>query len=127
MKALPGVMVFAAVSAFLDVASTYARERHDLVAKIVLRVLRAIWTTATYVIMPDGIGHGRSSKPSDGLRRKFPQYDYADMVEVQHRLVTEKLGVSKLRLILGTSMGCMHGFMWAQTWPGAAQALMPMA
>jgi homoserine O-acetyltransferase len=81
----------------------------------------------TYVIMPDGIGHGRSSKPSDGLRRKFPQYDYADMVEVQHRLVTEKLGVSKLRLILGTSMGCMHGFMWAETWPNAAQALMPMA
>ena len=81
----------------------------------------------TYVIMPDGIGHGRSSKPSDGLRRKFPQYDYADMVEVQHRLVTEKLGVSKLRLILGTSMGCMHAFMWAEQWPDAAQALMPLA
>jgi homoserine O-acetyltransferase len=81
----------------------------------------------TYVIMPDGIGHGGSSKPSDGLRRRFPAYDYADMIEAHHRLVSDRLGVQKLRLILGTSMGCMHGFMWAQTWPDSAQALMPMA
>ncbi|MGA0607409.1 alpha/beta fold hydrolase [Phenylobacterium sp. VNQ135] len=80
-----------------------------------------------FIILPDNIGHGGSSKPSDGLRAKFPRYDYADMVEAQHRLVTEKLGVKQLRLIMGTSMGCMHGFMWAEQWPQAAKALMPMA
>lgn len=80
-----------------------------------------------FIILPDNIGHGGSSKPSDGLRAKFPKYDYADMVEAQHRLVTEKLGVRRLRLIMGTSMGCMHGFMWAEQWPDGAKALMPMA
>lgn len=80
-----------------------------------------------FIILPDNIGHGGSSKPSDGLRAKFPKYDYADMVEAQHRLVTEKLGVKRLRLIMGTSMGCMHGFMWAEQWPDGAKALMPMA
>ena len=80
-----------------------------------------------FIILPDNIGHGGSSKPSDGLRARFPKYDYADMVEAQHRLVTEKLGVKQLRLIMGTSMGCMHGFMWATQWPEGAKALMPMA
>jgi homoserine O-acetyltransferase/O-succinyltransferase len=80
-----------------------------------------------FIILPDGIGHGGSSKPSDGLRTRFPRYDYADMVEAQHRLVTEGLGIRRLRLLMGTSMGCMHGFMWAQTWPDAAQAVMPLA
>jgi len=80
-----------------------------------------------YIILPDGIGHGGSSKPSDGLRQKFPKYDYADMVEAQHELVTKGLKVEKLRLLMGTSMGCMHGFMWAETWPDAARALMPLA
>ncbi|WP_041373219.1 alpha/beta fold hydrolase [Phenylobacterium zucineum] len=80
-----------------------------------------------FIILPDNIGHGGSSKPSDGLRAKFPKYDYADMVQAQHRLVTEKLGVRRLRLIMGTSMGCMHGFMWAEQWPDGAKALMPMA
>ena len=65
-------------------------------------------TTRTYVILPDGIGHGRSSKPSDGRRMRFPRYDYDDMVAAQHRLVTEHLGVSHLRLVMGTSMGGMH-------------------
>ena len=80
-----------------------------------------------YIILPDNVGHGGSSKPSDGLRMKFPQYDYDDMVELQHRMLTEGLGIQKLRLIMGTSMGCMHGFIWGETYPDFAQALMPMA
>jgi homoserine O-acetyltransferase/O-succinyltransferase len=79
-----------------------------------------------YVILPDGIGHGRSSKPSDGLRMRFPHYDYDDMVEAQRQLL-ERLGVTRLRLLMGTSMGCMHGFVWAQTHPDRVRALMPMA
>jgi len=79
-----------------------------------------------YVILPDGIGHGRSSKPSDGLRMRFPAYDYDDMVEAQRRLL-ERLGVRRLRLLMGTSMGCMHIFVWAEAHPDFAQAAMPMA
>jgi homoserine O-acetyltransferase len=79
-----------------------------------------------FIILPDGIGHGRSSKPSDGLRMRFPHYDYADMVEAQ-RLMLVHLGVTRLRLLMGTSMGCMHGFLWAETHPEAVQAMMPMA
>ena len=84
-------------------------------------------TSRYYVILPDGIGHGRSSKPSDGLRMRFPQYDYADMVEAQRRLLVEGLGVRRLRLLMGTSMGCMHGFVWAETHPDFARAIMPLA
>jgi homoserine O-acetyltransferase len=80
-----------------------------------------------YVILPDGIGHGKSSKPSDGLRARFPKYDYDDMVEAQRRLLTEGLKVDHLRLIFGTSMGCMHGFVWGETHPDFMDALMPMA
>lgn len=80
-----------------------------------------------FVILPDNIGHGQSSKPSDGLRTRFPEYDYDDMVEAQRRMLTEGLGVTKLRLLMGTSMGCMHGFVWAQRHPGFAEAIMPMA
>jgi len=80
-----------------------------------------------YVILPDGIGHGQSSKPSDGMRMRFPKYDYADMVEAQRRLLVEHLGVQKLRLLMGTSMGCMHGFVWGEAHPGFVQAMMPMA
>ena len=80
-----------------------------------------------YIVMPDNLGHGGSSKPSDGLRARFPEYGYADMVEAQRRLLTEGLGVDRLRLILGTSMGCMHIFVWAETHPDFAQGLMPMA
>jgi homoserine O-acetyltransferase len=80
-----------------------------------------------YIILPDGIGHGGSSKPSDGLRMAFPKYDYADMVEAEHALVTRGLGVQRLRLLMGTSMGCMHAFLWAEAWPDAARALMPLA
>jgi homoserine O-acetyltransferase/O-succinyltransferase len=80
-----------------------------------------------FLIFPDDIGHGKSSKPSDGLRAHFPHYDYADMVEAEHLLVTEGLGIGHLRLIMGTSMGCMHAFMWGETWPRQVDALMPLA
>lgn len=80
-----------------------------------------------WIILPDNIGHGKSSKPSDGLRMKFPRYDYDDMVEAQHRLLTEGLGITHVRLIMGTSMGCMHSFVWGETWPTFMSALMPLA
>lgn len=80
-----------------------------------------------FVILPDGIGHGKSSKPSDGLRAHFPQYDYDDMVLAHYRLLTEGLGVNHLRLIFGTSMGCMHSWVWGETYPEFMDALMPMA
>jgi homoserine O-acetyltransferase len=80
-----------------------------------------------YIILPDGIGHGKSSKPSDGLHAHFPQYDYDDMVAAHHQLLTEGLGINHLRLIFGTSMGCMHSFVWGETYPDFMDALMPMA
>ncbi|HZW05458.1 MAG TPA: alpha/beta fold hydrolase [Candidatus Nitrosotalea sp.] len=83
--------------------------------------------TRNYVIAPDGIGHGQSAKPSDGMHAHFPSYDYDDMVAAQHLLLTEGLGVQHLRLIFGTSMGCMHAFVWGETYPTFMDALMPMA
>ena len=80
-----------------------------------------------YVILPDGIGHGKSSKPSDGLHARFPHYDYDDMVRAQHLLLTQGLHVDGLRLLMGTSMGCMHDFVWAETYPDFARAVMPLA
>jgi homoserine O-acetyltransferase len=83
--------------------------------------------TRYYIILPDNIGHGGSSKPSDGLRATFPEYTYDDMVEAQRRLLVEGLGVDHLRLIMGTSMGCMHAFVWGEAQPDFADALMPLA
>ena len=80
-----------------------------------------------YVILPDDIGHGRSAKPSDGLRARFPHYGYRDMVAAEHALVTDGLHVDHLRLVMGTSMGCMHAWMWAEQWPTAMDAVMPLA
>jgi len=80
-----------------------------------------------WIILPDNIGHGKSSKPSDGLRMKFPKYDYADMIEAQHRMLTEGLGIQHMRLIMGTSMGCMMSFIWGERYPDFASALMPLA
>lgn len=80
-----------------------------------------------YIISTDGIGVGKSSKPSDGLRMKFPAYNYADMVQAQYRLVTEGLGVKHLRLVIGNSMGGMQTWMWGQNWPQMMDALVPMA
>lgn len=83
--------------------------------------------TRWYVILPDNIGHGQSSKPSDGQRMAFPRYDYDDMVKAQQRMLTEGLGVNHLQLILGTSMGCMHAFVWGELYPGFARRLAPFA
>jgi homoserine O-acetyltransferase/O-succinyltransferase len=80
-----------------------------------------------YIILPDGIGHGKSSKPSDGLHARFPKYAYADMVAAQHTLLLEGLQVDHLRLVIGTSMGCMHTFVWAEVFPDFMDALMPLA
>jgi homoserine O-acetyltransferase/O-succinyltransferase len=80
-----------------------------------------------YLILPDNLGHGKSTKPSDGLRAGFPRYGYKDMLLAQHRLLTEGLGVNHLRLIVGTSMGCMHAWMWGGTYPDFMDALMPLA
>jgi homoserine O-acetyltransferase len=80
-----------------------------------------------YIILPDGIGHGHSSKPSDGLHAGFPHYGYVDMVEAQYRLITEGLQVNHLRLVMGTSMGGMHTWLWGERYPDFMDALMPLA
>jgi homoserine O-acetyltransferase len=80
-----------------------------------------------YLILPDGIGHGQSSKPSDGLHTRFPRYGYRDMIAAQHRLLTEGLKVNHLRLVMGTSMGGMHTWLWGQTYPEFMDALLPLA
>lgn len=80
-----------------------------------------------YIIMPDGIGRGGSSKPSDGLRARFPKYGYGDVVNAQYRLVRDGLGVDHLRLVLGVSMGGMQAWMWAERYPDMMDAVMPIA
>jgi len=83
--------------------------------------------TRNFIVLPDGVGHGQSSKPSDGLHGKFPRYGYNDMIVAQYRLLTEALGVNHLRLVMGTSMGGMHTWMWGQRYPDFMDALMPLA
>jgi len=83
--------------------------------------------TRYYLIIPDNIGHGKSSKPSDGLRAKFPTYGYRDMIAAQYRLLTEGLNVNHLRLVIGTSMGGMHTWLWGETYPDFMDALLPLA
>ncbi len=80
-----------------------------------------------FLVLPDGIGHGRSSRPSDGLHMRFPKYGYGDMVRAQHELLTRCLGVDHLRLVMGTSMGGMHTWVWGYTYPDFMDALMPLA
>lgn len=80
-----------------------------------------------FIILPDNIGHGKSIKPSDGMRAHFPQYDYDDMVAAQHELLEKGLGVNHLRLVMGTSMGCMHSWVWGETYPEFMDAMMPLA
>lgn len=80
-----------------------------------------------FIVLPDAIGHGKSSKPSDGMRTKFPRYGYIDMVEAQHRLLTDGLGVNHARLVMGTSMGGMHTWVWGEAHPGFMDALLPLA
>src|SRR5947199_4503989 len=83
--------------------------------------------TKFFIVLPDGIGHGKSSKPSDGMHAKFPRYGYLDMVEAQYRLMTEGLGVNHARLVMGTSMGGMHTWLWGELYPDFMDALMPLA
>ncbi|MCI0491197.1 MAG: alpha/beta fold hydrolase [Blastocatellia bacterium] len=83
--------------------------------------------TKYFIILPDAIGHGKSSRPSDRLRMRFPKYNYNDMVVAQYRLITEHLGVNHLRLVMGTSMGGMHTWVWGYTYPDFMDALMPLA
>ncbi len=83
--------------------------------------------TKYYIILPDNVGHGKSSKPSDGIHARFPKYEYADMVALQHELLEKGLGVDHLRLVMGTSMGCMHSWMWGEIYPDMMDALMPLA
>ena len=80
-----------------------------------------------YIIIPDSLGHGKSAKPSDGMKTAFPKYDYTDMVDAQYRLITEGLGVKHLRLVIGNSMGGMHSWIWGVRYPQAMDALVPMA
>ncbi len=83
--------------------------------------------TRYWIVLPDGIGHGKSSKPSDGLRMRFPHYDYDDMVEAQYRLLRDGLGIRRMRLVMGTSMGCMHSLVWGETHSDFVRALLPLA
>src|ERR1700723_2883347 len=83
--------------------------------------------TKYYIIIPDGIGHGKSARPSDGMKTAFPKYDYDDMVEAQYRLVREGLGIKHLRLVIGNSMGGMHAWLWAEKYPDMMDAVVPMA
>ncbi len=80
-----------------------------------------------FIVLPDALGHGKSSKPSDGLHARFPRYGYNDMVESEYRLLSEGLGVKHARLIMGTSMGCMHSWLWGEQHPDFMDALMPLA
>jgi homoserine O-acetyltransferase len=84
-------------------------------------------TAKYYVILPDGIGHGKSSRPRDGMRMRFPKYNYDDMVDAQHRLLLEGLAVNHLRLVMGTSMGCMHAWIWGERYVEFVDALVPLA
>ena len=83
--------------------------------------------TKFFIVLPDGIGHGKSSKPSDGMHAKFPRYGYIDMVEADYRLLTEGLGVDHARMVMGTSMGGMHTWLWGELHPDFMDALMPLA
>jgi len=83
--------------------------------------------TKYFIILPDNVGHGQSSKPSDGLHMKFPHYEYDDMIDLQYRLLTLGLGVNHLRLVMGTSMGGMHSWLWAEQHPDFIDAAMPLA
>ncbi|HZP67170.1 MAG TPA: alpha/beta fold hydrolase [Rudaea sp.] len=80
-----------------------------------------------YIVLIDDIGHGKSSKPSDGLHAKFPHYDYDDMLTAEHAVLVDKLGVDHLRLVMGTSMGGMHTWLWGEKYPEFMDALMPLA
>jgi homoserine O-acetyltransferase len=99
----------------------------DRFAGVLFRPGGVLDASRYFIVIPDNVGHGKSSKPSDGLRSKFPHYGYDDMVELQHRLLVDGLGIDHLHLIMGTSMGGMQTWMWGERWPDAADALVPLA
>jgi homoserine O-acetyltransferase len=88
---------------------------------------QALDASKYYIVIPDSVGHGKSSKPSDGLKTAFPKYDYADLVDAQYRLVKEGLGIKHLRLVIGNSMGGMHTWLWGVKYPSFMDVLVPMA
>ncbi len=83
--------------------------------------------TKYFIVIPDALGHGKSAKPSNGLKTEFPKYNYADMVDAQYRLLSEGMGIRHVRLIIGNSMGGMHTWLWGEKYPGYMDALVPMA
>lgn len=99
----------------------------DQFAGLLLKPGQLLDANRYFIVLPDGIGHGQSSKPSDRLHARFPHYGYNDMVTAQYRLLTEGLGVNHLRLVMGTSMGGMHTWVWAEKYPDFMDALMPLA
>jgi homoserine O-acetyltransferase/O-succinyltransferase len=99
----------------------------DQFAGVLFKPGQLLDATRYFIVLPDGIGHGQSSKPSDRLHAKFPHYAYNDMVTAQYRLLTEGLGVNHLRLVMGTSMGGMHTWLWGEKYPEFMDALMPLA
>ena len=99
----------------------------DSFAGVLFKPGQLLDATRYFIILPDGIGHGQSSKPSGGLHARFPHYGYGDMVAAQYRLLTEGLGVNHLRLVMGTSMGGMQTWLWGETYPEFMDALMPLA
>jgi len=99
----------------------------DRFAGVLFKPGGALDASRFFIVIPDNIGHGKSSKPSDGLRAKFPHYDYDDMVDLQHRLLADRLGIEHLHLVMGASMGGMQTWMWGERWPDAADALVPLA
>lgn len=99
----------------------------DLFAAELFGAGQPLDATRYFIILPDNLGHGRSTKPSDGLRGKFPRYGYRDLILAQYRLLTEGLKVNHLRLVLGQSMGGMHTWLWGETYPDFMDALMPLA
>ncbi len=99
----------------------------DQFAGVLFKPGQLLDATKYFIILPDAIGHGQSSKPSDGLHARFPHYGYNDLVTAQYRLLTEGLGVNHLRLVMGTSMGGMHTWVWGEKYPDFMDALMPLA
>jgi homoserine O-acetyltransferase len=99
----------------------------DQFASVLFGAGQLLDATRYFIILPDAIGHGQSSKPSDGLRARFPPYTYTDMVSAQYQLLTQGLGVNHLRLVMGTSMGGMHTWLWGTRYPQFIDALLPLA
>src|ERR1044071_7870412 len=100
---------------------------NDHFAGVLFKEGGALDARTHFIIIPDNVGHGQSSKPSDGLRGRFPHYDYDDMVELQHRLLVDRLHLNHVHVVMGTSSGGMQTWMWGERWPTFMDALLPLA